>query len=164
MFKVTTAIINFYLPLLVLISLNGRMYFEIKRRYKNALLQRYSNKSANESPNTCKLHSQRKNSRIPVKMTICDNDKQLCPTTFNFIDNDTLTLVKPISTNHYDNTPTLRINYKEKKNRPILTSHLSNPQPLSKQTSYPFIGKNHCTQVNENASFFSRLNLRFRMN
>ncbi|CAF1440797.1 unnamed protein product [Adineta ricciae] len=145
-FKVSTAIINFYLPLLVLMSLNGRMYFEIKRRYKNALLQRYSSRSTSDSPNTCKLHSQRKNSRIPVTIAICDTDKQLCPTSFNFIDADTLAMTKPISTNHYDNTPTLRVNYKEKKNRPILTSHLSISQPLPKKTSYPFIEKNHCAQ------------------
>ena len=148
MFKVSTAIINFYLPLLVLMSLNGRMYFKIKRRYKNALLQRYSNRSTSESPNTCKLHSQRKNSRTPVAIAICDTDKQLCPTSFNFIDNDTLIMTKPISTNHYDNAPTLRINYKEQKNRPIITSHLSTSQLLPKKTSYPFIGKNHCAQVN----------------
>ncbi|UJR21407.1 hypothetical protein I4U23_024497 [Adineta vaga] len=144
-FKVSTAIINFYLPLLVLMSLNGRIYFEIKRRYKNALLQRYSNKPVNDSPNTCKLHSQRKNSRLPITMMLYDSEKQLCPSTSNLIDTDSVNVSKRLLSKQ-DNISSLRINYTERKNRPILSPHISNPRRLSTKYSYPFVENNHCTQ------------------
>ncbi|CAF0938577.1 unnamed protein product [Adineta steineri] len=144
-FKVSTAVINFYLPLLVLISLNGRMYFEIKRRYRNALLQRYSNK-ATDSPNTCKLHPTRKNSRIPITMTLCDSDRQICKTPMNYIENDNLTTIPQRLSVINDNNLPLRINYTEKRNRSSIPVPLSTSRQSSLKHTYSFAEKNHCTQ------------------
>jgi hypothetical protein len=146
-FKVTTAIINFYLPLLVLICLNGRIYYEIKRRYKNLLLQNHSNK-INELSSNNKLISTRNNSRTPITMAICDNDRQLCSTTINLTDNDSLIMSKhlPIKTNEKDSK--LRINFKEKKNRPIIPIQITDSQRSSLQNPYSFVENNHCTSVN----------------
>src|SRR5271154_1467082 len=116
-FKVSTAIINFYLPLLVLICLNGRIYYEIKIRYKNALLQRHSTRS-NESPSQYKLTSTGRNSRTAI--AICDSDRQICSTMINFNENDSLITSKRLSTPTNENNPQLRINIKEKKPRPIV--------------------------------------------
>ena len=38
-FKVTTAIINFYLPLIVLISINTKIYLVIRSRYRNPIMK-----------------------------------------------------------------------------------------------------------------------------
>jgi len=144
-FKVPTAIINFYFPLLVLICLNGRIYYEIKRRYKNVLLQRHSNK-INESPSNHKLTPTRKNSRTPVTMTMCDSDRQLCSTTINFTENDSLIMSKLSSIKTNKKNSKLRINFKDKKNRPI---QITNSQKLPLKHTYSFVQKNHYAEVNK---------------
>jgi hypothetical protein len=157
--------INFYLPLLVLISLNGRIYYEIKRRYKNVLFQRHSNKM-NESPTNHKLISTRNNSHLPIPMTLCDSDRQLCSTTMNYTDNDSIIMAKRSPIKNEDNS-TLRINIKEKKNRPNLSMQMTDSRRSSLQRAYSYVEKNHCTQVNrkikfEYKNFFSFV--LFRMN
>ncbi|CAF2412325.1 unnamed protein product [Rotaria sp. Silwood2] len=128
-FKVSTAIINFYLPLFVLISLNARIYYEIKRRYKSVLLQRHSNQ-INEISSTHRLNPPTRHTRTPVTMTICDSDKQLCSTSINLAENDSLITSKrtPIQN---ENNSTLRINFKEKKNRSIIPNQI----PISRRSS-----------------------------
>jgi len=143
-FKVSTAIINFYLPLLVLICLNGRIYYEIKRRFKNVLLQRHSNK-INESPSQYKLIPTGKNPRTPT--TVCDSDRQICSTTINFNENDSLIMSKRPSISTNENNSKLRINIKEKKNRPIVPISITDNQRSSLKHTYSFVEKNHCTQV-----------------
>jgi hypothetical protein len=133
-FKVSTAIINFYLPLLVLICLNGRMYYEIKRRYKNVLLQRHANKLNDTSSNNHKLTSIRNNSQ----MGIYDSDRQLCSTAINYTENDNLIIPKQKTE--------LRINFKEKKIRPPIISN--NRKSSLKKHSYSFVKKNPYTEVN----------------
>ncbi len=161
MFKVSTAIINFYLPLLVLISLNGRIYYEIKRRYKNVLLQRHSN-NINESPSNYKLTPTRNNSHIPLTMALCDSDRQLCSTIINYTENDSLITPRRLPIKYEDNS-TLRINIKEKKNRPSVPIQTTDSGRSSLKHAYSYIEKNHCSQVNKiqwkKIFFFS-----FRMN
>jgi hypothetical protein len=152
-FKVTTAIINFYLPLLVLISLNGRIYYEIKIRYKNVLLQRHSNRMSNSITTTNSLYNHKLNhpktkSQSPITVTVCDSDRQLCSTTINYIDHDSLILPKtspktPIN----NNEAVLRINFKEKKHRPTTPVQLTDHPRSSLKRTYSFIDKSHCTQV-----------------
>ena len=105
----TTAILNFYLPLLVLISLNGRIYYEIKRRYKNVLLQRHSTKIS-ESPSNYKLSPTRKNSHLPMTMTLCESERSM-----NFTENDSLIMARNFANRKSNNDSKLRINFKEKK-------------------------------------------------
>jgi len=154
-FKVSTAIINFYLPLLVLICLNGRIYYEIKRRYKNVLLQRHSNK-INESPSNNKLSPIRHNSRTPITMTLCDSDRQLSSIPINYTENDSLSMSKLSSMNENDNNSKLRINFKEKKTRPAIPIQINDTQRLSLKYAYSFAEKNHCTQVNRKTSTINK--------
>ena len=137
-FKVTTAIINFYLPLLVLICLNGRIYYEIKIRYKNALLQRHSTK-VNGSASQYKLTPTRNNSR--TQMGICDNDRQICSTTTNYNENDSVAPSKPSSAPVMETNSHLRINIKERKPRSSVPTQRS-----SVKHAYAYADKNHCTQ------------------
>ena len=136
-FKVSTAIINFYLPLLVLICLNGRIYYEIKRRYKNILLQRHSNSLNESTSSNQKLNLLRKNSHLPITVTLCDSDKQICSTT----ENDSLIISKHLTIQQTNNTK-LRINFKEKKNRSNIPIQITD-----KRRSSSFIEKTHCTHV-----------------
>jgi hypothetical protein len=147
-FKVSTAIINFYLPLLVLICLNGRIYYEIKIRYKNVLLQRHSNKT-NESPSQYKLISTGRNSRTPMAMAICDSDRQICSTINNFNENDSLITSRPSLTPINENNSQLRINIKEKKARPIVPIQIPDNQRSTLKHAYLFGEKKHCTQVSK---------------
>ncbi|CAF1584638.1 unnamed protein product, partial [Didymodactylos carnosus] len=131
-FKVTTAIINFYLPLVVMMLLNGRIYYEIKRRYKNALLNNnsYTKRSVNANGVHNRYNSDRGGGNIEI--TRCsDSDRQLC--TKNLTENDSLTKANPkiipmkkryqstnarnsnIDSDMSDNS-ILRINFKEKRN------------------------------------------------
>ncbi|CAF1273156.1 unnamed protein product [Rotaria sordida] len=143
-FKVSTAIINFYLPLLVLISLNARIYYEIKRRYKSVLLQRHSNQ-LNESSSNHKFNSLTKYTRSPITMTICDSDKQLCSTPINLNENDCLiTSKRSIIKN--DNNSTLRINFKEKKNRSIISNQIPIIRRSSLKRAYSFVETKPYTQ------------------
>ncbi|CAF1676067.1 unnamed protein product [Rotaria magnacalcarata] len=151
-FKVSTAMINFYLPLLVLILLNGRIYYEIKRRYKNVFLQRHSTKingsiiNHNNSYNH-KLKYGRQNSCSPVTVTLCDSDRQVFSSTANYADNDTF-IVSNVSSQSPPHThePTLRINFKEKKNRPRAPVRLNDQSKPSLRRTYSYIDKNHCAQ------------------
>lgn len=129
LFKVTTAILNFYLPLLVLICLNGRIYYEIKRRYKNVLLQRHSTKIT-EVASSYKSNATRKNSHLSIAVPVCDNEKHTCSKTYNIIDNESLYLPKM----NTDKNSKLRINFTENK-----TSRQSSLKP-----SYSYIESNHC--------------------
>ncbi|CAF0755113.1 unnamed protein product [Adineta steineri] len=154
-FKVSTAIINFYLPLLVLISLNGRIYYEIKRRYRSVLLQRHSNKlnesitttnnnnHNNHSLYTRKLNQTSNHSRSPVTVTLCDSDRQLCSSTIHYTENDSLVIPKSPVLN---NESVLRINFKAKKFRPAVSKQLSGDRKLSLKRAYSYIDNNHCTQ------------------
>lgn len=152
-FKVSTAIINFYLPLIVLMSLNGRIYYEIKRRYKNVLLQRHSTKlndSITNNNNSNSLYSlkhthQRNKSPSPVTMTLCDSDKQGCSTTINYIDNESLILTK--TSPKLPTTETgLRINFKEKKSRAVHHNSSKRRRGSSLKRTYSFGDKKRCTQ------------------
>ena len=136
-------------------SLNGRIYYEIKRGYKNVLLQRHStklnesitnnnNNSSNGLHNSKHSHHRNK-SPPPVTMTLCDSDRQVCSTTINYLDNESLILTK-ISPKLATNEIGLRINFKEKKTRPI--HHLTRPRSSSLKTTYSFGDKKRCTQVN----------------
>jgi hypothetical protein len=78
----------------------------------------------NNSLQNYKFTHTRNNSRIPITMTICDSDPQLCPTV-NLTENESVIMSKrspktPITITNNPNNSTLRINVKEKKNRPII--------------------------------------------
>lgn len=133
--------INFYLPLLVLIGLNGRIYYEIKRRYKNVFLQRLSTKS-NEPGNNFKLTPTRKDSRVPIAVSICDGDRPVCSTNVDHTENDTLLLPQYSST-----TTDLRMNFKEKKALLPIPIHITHNPTSSISQTYSFAENNHCTQV-----------------
>lgn len=98
------------MPLLVLICLNGRIYYEIKRRYKNILLQRHSNKVP-DLPSNYKLNPTRRNSHLSIAIPVCDNERQICSTTCNIIENESVYLPKT----NTDRNSKLRINFKENK-------------------------------------------------
>jgi hypothetical protein len=140
---------------LVLISLNGRIYYEIKRRYRNVLLQRHSNKTNNSIiTNTNfynhKLNRTRNISRSPITMTLCDSDRQLCSTTMNLTENESLVMSKmsPKSPTHTNNPESvLRINFKERKHRPLSPVQIPAHRHASLKRTYSYVDKNHCTQV-----------------
>jgi hypothetical protein len=134
-------------------SLNGRIYYEIKRRYKNVLLQRHSTKMNDSITNTNtnslynhKLKHTKTNSPSPLKVTVCDSDRQFCSTTINYTENDSLVLSK-ISSKAPVNESILRINFKEKKTRPIIQIQSSEQKRASLKQTYSYVDKNHCTQV-----------------
>ncbi|CAF1534176.1 unnamed protein product [Rotaria magnacalcarata] len=143
-FKVSTAIINFYFPLFVLISLNARIYYEIKRRYKSVLLQRHSNQ-INEPSSYHKLNSITRYSRGALTMALCDSDKQLCSTPLTVTDNDNLNASKRSSIKNETN-PALRINFREKKLRSIISNQISDSQRSSLKRAYSCVEKNSYTQ------------------
>lgn len=87
-------------------------------------------------------------------MTLCDSDRQLCSSTINYTENDSLILSKLSSNKKNDNNSTLRINFKEKKNRPIIPIQITDSQRSSLKHAYSFVEQNHCTQVKENFDFF----------
>ena len=150
-FKVSTAIINFYLPLLVLISLNGRIYYEIKRRYKDALLQRNSNR-LNLLSNNHKLNITMKYSCIPIIMTIYDSDGRLYSTPINLTENDTLTMAKRLPTKN-ENNSTLHINFKENNYQSTVQKQISNHRRISSSRRYSLMENNDCPQVNINIKY-----------
>jgi len=89
-----------------------------------------------------------KNSLSPITVGLCDNDRQLCSTTINYTENDSLILSKaslksPIN----NNESVLRVNFKEKKNRPIISMKIPDHQKSPLKRTYSYIDKNHCTQV-----------------
>jgi hypothetical protein len=100
-------------------------------------------------------------------MAICDNDRQICSTTINFNENDSLVASKTLSTPTMETNPQLRINIKEKKPRSSAPIHIPDTQRSPVKHAYSFVDKNHCTQVrkkkqtNEILSFV--LLLLFRM-
>lgn len=156
MFKVSTAIINFYLPLLVLISLNARIYYEIKRRYKNVLLQRHSTKLT-ESISHSRLPSIRRHSHIPISVNVCDSDRACCSTTVNLNENDSMimsTLSPRSAAMHPTNQSTLRINFKERKARPSMPIQVGDGRPSSMKRAYSFIDPNAC--AHEELSWLTR--------
>jgi hypothetical protein len=79
-------------------------------------------------------------------MTICDSERQLSSTILNFMDNDSLTISKHLPINN-DNNSSLRINYKERKHRPVVPIQISS---TPRSSTYSLVAKNHCTQVNIN--------------
>lgn len=154
-FKVSTAILNFYLPLLVLVSLNGRIYYEIKRRYKNVFLQRHA-KGSVETTNNASYYNQKTTARKKAPcssrtMTLCDSDRQYYSTTINMTDNDSLVITKhsppksPGNSNHHESV--LRINFKEKKTRPMVSSLPSQRRSSSLRRTYSFFDKKNSPQV-----------------
>ena len=140
---------------MVLISLNGRIYYEIKRRYKNVLLQRHSAKISdpsntnNNSFFTPKSTQRRQHSCSPMTMTLCDSDRQYCSTTINFTDNDSLVMSKVSSKSggNPHNESILRINFKEKKNRSILSRQSSDNRNASLERNCSYLERNPCKQV-----------------
>jgi hypothetical protein len=40
-FKITTGIVNFYIPLIAMISINTKIYLVIKKRYRNPIMRNY---------------------------------------------------------------------------------------------------------------------------
>ncbi|CAF3368799.1 unnamed protein product [Rotaria sp. Silwood1] len=158
-FKVSTAVLNFYLPLLVLILLNGRIYYEIKRRYKNVLLQRHSNSMNNLMMNNNhnnnnnnnlynhKLNYKRQNSCSPATVTFGDSDRHMYSSTINYTENDGHVMSKLSSRSLTNNNESvLRINFKEKKNRPCIPVRLVDHSKTSLKRAYSYIDKNHCEQ------------------
>lgn len=133
--------INFYLPLLVLIGLNGRIYYEIKRRYKNVFLQRHSTKS-NEPVTNFKLTPTRKDSRLPMAVPIGDGHPPVCSTNVHPTENDAL-----LSPQCSSPTTDLRMNFKEKKSCLPIPIHITNNPTASVQPTFSFAEHNHCTQV-----------------
>ncbi|UJR28020.1 hypothetical protein I4U23_009279 [Adineta vaga] len=161
-FKVSTAIINFYLPLLVLISLNGRIYYEIKRRYRSVLLQRHANQ-LNESITTVnnnsiynrKLNQTSIRSRSPITITLCDSDRQMGSSTVNCTENDSLILLKTTPKSLINNNESvLRVNRKERKHRSPMSTQSSDQQKSILNRTYSYADKNHCTQ--DELTWFSR--------
>lgn len=151
--------LNFYLPLLVLILLNGRIYYEIKRRYKNVLLHRHStqigdsmtnaNSSFNHKPNYA-----RKPSCSPITVTLCDSDRQGYSSTLNYTENDGSITSKtsakaPLYNNNNpnNNESILRINFKERKPRPSIPMRFADQLDPTIKRRYSLADKNHCTQV-----------------
>ncbi|CAF0900219.1 unnamed protein product [Adineta ricciae] len=155
-FKVSTAIINFYLPLLVLISLNGRIYYEIKRRYKNVLLQRHSNKinepitttTNNNSIHNRKVNPTSNRSRSPITVTLCDSDRQMGSSTINCTENESLIMSKTAPNALINkNESVLRINFKAKKARPQIESmQYAELQPSTLKRTYSYVNQNSCAQ------------------
>ena len=84
-------------------------------------------------------------------MTLCDSDRQLCSTTVNCTENDSLVLSKISPKSHVDES-VLRINFKEKKSRPIMSIQSHEQRQGSLKTRYAFADKNHCTQVRHQIS------------
>ena len=70
-FKVTTAIINFYVPLIVLISINTNIFLVIRSRYRNPIM-----KYSSAAPKSIFYQSVKKNS-MPKLNTISLNNNQL---------------------------------------------------------------------------------------
>jgi hypothetical protein len=126
--------------------LNGRIYYEIKRRYKNVLLQRHST-NLNESITSHRGASSRRNSRLALPGHTCEHDRPICAATVHLTDNESITMTT-LSPIHRKGTPAgLRINFKERQNRPSMPVALSdNRQPVLKRT-YSFLEKQHCNQV-----------------
>lgn len=145
-------------------SLNGRIYYEIKRRYKNVLLQRHSTKlndSITNNNNSNSLYSlkhthQRNKSPSPVTMTLCDSDKQGCSTTINYIDNESLILTK-MSPKLPTTETGLRINFKEKKSRAIHHNSSKRRRASSLKRTYSFGDKKRCTQVSFHSNSIENL-------
>jgi len=77
---------------------------------------------------------------------MCDSDRQLCSTTINFTENDSLIMSKLSSIKTNKKNSKLRINFKDKKNRPI---QITNSQKLPLKHTYSFVQKNHYAEVNK---------------
>ena len=138
---------------MVLIGLNARIYYEIKRRYKNVLLQRHSSKIRESitNQNTNSLHNRQrkypgKTGPSPVTMTVCDSDRQACSTTINYTENDSLTLPKIVSKSPA-NDSILRVNFKERKNRTTMPIRTPQKRHSPLKRAYSFAEKNHGAQV-----------------
>ena len=153
------------------------MYYEIKLRYKSVLLQRHSNKTNdstatnNNGTSSChrKLNTRRLNTGSPLTMTQCDSDRQFCSTTINCTDNDSMLgrKVSARSSTNNANEAILRVNFKEKRNRPAASpTQLDDQQASMLKRTYSFAEKSHCTQVafDTRCSFFTLAFLFFRMN
>ena len=139
--------------MLVLICLNARIYYEIKRRYKNVLLQRHSNKiqETYTNQNSNNLYNRQrnypaKNGSSPVMMTMCESERQGCSTTINYTENDSVFLPKTVPKS-LGNDSILRVNFKERKNQTAMPTHNPEKRHNPLKRTYSFVEKNHCTQV-----------------
>jgi len=96
-----------------------------------------------------KLNQTSNRSRSPITITLCDSDRQLCSTIINNPENNSLIMSKVIPKSSINNNESvLRINFKEKKNRPIVS--IQSPDHHRKSSlkrTYSYVDKNHCTQV-----------------
>ena len=99
------------------------------------------------TPSNYKLNLTRNNSRSAITMTLCDSDRQLCSGAMTFTENDSLIIPKRLPINQNDNS-ILRINYKEKKTRPIIPIQISDERRSSLKHAYSLAENNHCAQVN----------------
>lgn len=102
----------------------------------------------NESITNHRSPPTRTNSHIPITMTLCSSDKQICSTSFNAADHDSMSMSTLSPPKGRTRQPTLRINFKEKKSRPSMPLPLDDGKRSSLKRVYSFVDKQHCAQVN----------------
>jgi hypothetical protein len=105
-----------------------------------------TNTNSNSLYNINKLKHTKHAVASPITMTLCDSDRQICSTTINYPENDSLVLSK-IPPKSPVNESILRINFKEKKPRLVMPIQSSEQRKGSIKQTYTFSDKNHCTQV-----------------
>lgn len=128
-------------------SLNGRIYYEIKRRYKSVLLQRHSTKigsTTNSSSMTRRIALKKLPSNTALTMTLCDSERYYGSTAGNYAEHESV-IISQIT----QKFPTfkrresiVRINFREKKNRRMRSS-----SPTSLKTIHSYSDQNHCIKV-----------------
>jgi len=95
-----------------------------------------------------KLNQTSNRSRSPITITLCDSDRQLCSTIINNPENNSLIMSKVIPKSSINNNESvLRINFKEKKHRPIIPIPFSDHRKPTLKRTYSYVDKNHCSQV-----------------
>lgn len=87
---------------------------------------------------------------MPMTMNQCDGDRQMCSTTGNLSENDSLyfsTLSPHLSSSRETARTTSRPNSKEKRCRSISTFNTNQVRQTSLKRAYSFVDQNQCRQV-----------------
>ncbi|CAF4775883.1 unnamed protein product, partial [Rotaria sp. Silwood1] len=94
-----------------------------------------------------KLNYKRQNSCSPATVTFGDSDRHMYSSTINYTENDGHVMSKLSSRSLTNNNESvLRVNFKEKKNRPCIPVRLVDHSKTSLKRAYSYIDKNHCEQ------------------
>ena len=102
----------------------------------------------NNSVYNRKLNPTSNHSRSPITVTLLDSDRQVCSTTVNYTENDSLIMPKPTKKSSINNHESvLRINFKEKKTKSIVSIQSPDQRKSSLKRTFSYVDKNHCTQV-----------------